>query len=401
MKIAELQKRENYDAELQHTIDSIIRIDREFYGDDIDDSKTIQWYCHPVFSVYVSKQFCKTGRQFLSNLYRYSPDRIKRYIQPVITTILSNAFVFEKSLKPAFVTPDLTDSDNVMWMPGNCRFRKFDFLKRTVRIYPKSGFSDESIHRELCFRTKIDGANFAHDWLLPIHKYDDSANAVKTFEEPIIDAIPINRIPGYRNNDDYIRAIEKILEQLHQFEEYENIGQGKAQKSMTASDYITWKQNQFHYYSDVLHERFPGISLANVTLRMSKAFDVVSSAKTIETAWTHGDFQPGNILISQNRQSDIFIADWEDVGIRAGIYDAMTYNLESRTRPDVYKRLQLFADDPSSFPMKVDCSPTLAAALWEIEEWIWLLESSARKGIIQIPLGLCRRFREIADIIRA
>ena len=404
MKIAELQKRENYDAELQHTIDSIIQTDQSFYGDDIDESRKIQWFCHPLFSVYVTKQFCTAGLMFLNHLYRYTPNRIKKYIQPLVTDILSQRWIFEKSLKPAFETPAIANPDDIMWMPGNCRFRKFDFSNRSVRVYPKSGLSDVPIHREIYFRselqlfkTELKRSESPCEFVLPLNKSFDPAKGIKTFEEPLIECIPINRIPGYSNNKQYIDRIETILHQLHQVRYNTELTEYMDNSPISAHDYIKLSQNLYNHYSKQLLSKFPGISLKNVDKRLSKAFDTISSEKKIDRGWTHGDFQPGNILVSTNQRNDIFIADWEDVGARACIYDAMTYNLESRTRPGVYQRLEQFVSHPSQFPLHINYEPHIAAAIWEIEEWIWLMESSSRDGIVQIPLGLCRRFREIAE----
>ena len=393
MKIAELQKRENYDAELQNTIDNIIQTDKSLYADDIDISGKIQWFCHPQFSVYVTKQFCSEGLKFLNHLYRFTPNRIKKYIQPFVTAILSQRNIFVKSLKPAFETPAIANADYIMWMPGNCRFRKFDFSKRTVRVYPKSGLSDVPIYREISFRTELQRTGNTCDFVLPLNKYFDPDKDIKTFEEPLISSIPINRIPGFNCNTRFIERIETILRQLHQF------GNSEVRtKDMPVKDYIRNAQELYHQYSKHLLLRFPGITLKNVDKRMARAFDILSSEKTIDTGWTHGDFQPGNILVSPDRSNDIFIADWEDVGQRAIVYDAMTYNLESRTCTGVYQRLEQFIANPSHFPLQVGCTPHIAAALWEIEEWLWLLESSSRDGIVQIPLGLCRRFKELAEI---
>ena len=398
MKIAELKKRENYDAELQHTIDHIILTDKSFYGDDIDETRTIQWYCHPIFSVYVTKQFCHAGLEFLNHLYRFTPNRVKKLIQPFVTDILSQAWVFGKSLQPAFETPAIANPDEIMWMPGNFRFRKFNFLNRTVRIYPKSGLSDVPIHREIAFRTALHHSDSPCDFVLPLNKSFDPANGIKTFEEPLIDGIPINRIPGFNSNKPYTDRIETMLRQLHPFKCNTALPDDMDTGSMSGSDYIKRAQSLYNHYSKQLLSRFPGVLLDNVNKRLSFAFDTISSEKEIDIGWTHGDFQPGNILVSRNQRNDIFITDWEDVGKRSIVYDAMTYNLESRSRPGVYQRLEQFKSNPSRFPLHVRCAPHIAAALWEIEEWIWLMESSSREGIVQIPMGLCQRFREIAQM---
>ena len=400
MKISELQIRENYNQTLPLTIERMIQIDRDFYRDDIDCNHTIQWYFHPVFSVYVTRGFCDAGRRFLKKQYGYAPNGIRKMIQPLAIQLLSVSFGFERMLQPAFKTTMVPHPEYMMIMPGNCRFRKFDFANRTVRVYPKAGFSDIPIHREISIRAELDSAKKPLDITLPLNKAQDPAKGYKTFEEPLIDATPINRIPGLAQDKRYIQQIETILTRLHQFKIYEETIDGTPKGLITSGDYIHHARNLYDCYSKELLERFPGILLDNVYQRIMRAFDIVSRESMVDTCWTHGDFQPGNILVYGDDPKDIILADWEDVGGRASVYDGMTYNLESRTKPGVYKRLDEYIKHPERFPLHVDCAPDVAAALWEIEEWLWLMESSSREGIVRMPLGLCRRFKETADVCK-
>ncbi len=75
--------------------------------------------------------------------------------------------------------------------------------------------------------------------------------------------------------------------------------------------------------------------------------------------------------------------------------------LRSRFAHGLYARVASFLQS-SRFCMdeniEIGVSSELAVALWAIEEWIWLMETSAREGIREIGAGLQAHFREIQKL---
>ena len=58
---------------------------------------------------------------------------------------------------------------------------------------------------------------------------------------------------------------------------------------------------------------------------------------SIDLVFTHGDFQPGNILCSED---DYWIIDWEYSGKRSIFYDALIFDLDCRSPKGLCNRLK-------------------------------------------------------------
>lgn len=372
MKIAELRAREKYDDILEETLKSIV-------GDGNADQ---QWYEHPFFSVYVTQGFCQDGIRFLQDQYRHTPHSMRRIIQGAAVELLGMRSVFERVIRPAFKLPAIENSSYCMWMPGNQRLRRFDFKQRVVSVYGKAGFSDEGLRREIDFRM---AHSERYEWILPILTLGKHG-----FDELLLDASGLDRVRNAKRRQIGFNRALAALNSLHQ---YEN-------KSVASSEYLEMKRLEFDYAKRQLQEKFMGISLERVERIWDLSAREISQVQKVELSLTHGDFQPGNVLIS-NHDDRIWLIDWEDVGVRASIYDLMTWGLRSRFPKGLYDRvhhyLQTFRFDGCS-EISVHYNARVAVALWAIEEWIWLMQSSSRKGISEMNSGLITHFKEIQQI---
>lgn len=177
---------------------------------------------------------------------------------------------------------------------------------------------------------------------------------------------------------------------LHQLQE-------KTRRSVSSAGYVAQTRELYRAARARLVGQFGGICTARIDDRMEKAWERIARASEVEVSLSHGDFQAGNLLMADGDARDrLFIVDWEDVGERAAVYDAMTFNLCTRTARDLRGRVEHFLKDPRRQPFPVEGDPKLALALWFVEDWIWLFGSSSRQGITSMPLGLCRRFENLS-----
>ena len=377
MKINELRERENYDENLMKTMRHCIQADKAL---GVRYTTPVQWYCHPFFSVYTTKNFCNDGRLFLRNQYLYTPKIMRRWIQAAAVEIMYQKKIYQQALKPAFEIEAPENADDIMWMPGNQRFRKFDFSQRTVRIYTKNGFSAEGILKEIDFRNQNARTR---SWIIPVLKYDNANGVV---EEPLLAAHPVNReFDEKRVRAAFDKALA-ALDELHTL----------AHQSIAVDEYIDIKRAEFADAKSRIMNKFHGICLDNVDAVFDKSVSVIRRVKQVDISLTHGDFQPGNILIPDENRDDVWLIDWEDLGVRASIYDMMTCLLQSRSPFGLKKRVRSFLRFPERCTVPLKIMPGIAVALWAIEEWIWLLQVSSRDGIDYLPAGLCQHFKEIS-----
>ena len=380
MKISELRARENYDENLEATIRSCLKSRAEqdsYHGNTgqgaVSGNALEAWYEHPWFSVYVTKNFCAEGRQYLRAQYRHAPKKWRRLIQAPIVDLMSMRNIFDGMIRPALALPVMKDSQYKMWMPGNHRFRLFDFKERIISVYPKSGFSLDGIQKEIRIRQQY-GSRFR--WMLPIIRASEDA-----FDEPLLNAVPMNRESSGKRVKEADKLVKEALHAFHQMDV----------KEERTDVYLGQKRGQFELFLERVHSRFSGLSLEYVRADWERAARVIERMASVRMSLTHGDFQPGNVLIKREGDIQIWLIDWEDADVRATVYDAMTWMLGSREHGgglDVCEQFDGMQDEIFS---DCECSREEALALWNIEEWNWILESSSRKGITRMPPLLMNR----------
>lgn len=381
MKLTELRARESLDARLEATLLGCIRMD-EALGDSRYDSEAGlgMWYEHPFFSVFVKKGFCEAGRLYLRAQYMYTPVRRRRLAQAAAVGLMSAGPIFDRSLKSGVRLPDGSDPQYQMWMIGNHRVRRFDFARNVVRVYPKAGFSDAGIRKEIAFRKEI-----SRDWACPL-----TALGENVFEEPLMDAVPFDRVPDEEKRDGALEAAVKAVAELN----------GIGRRQMSGADYMAERQDRYEKLKARMHDRFAGLDLSLVDEVFSRASSVIMRAMRVDVGMTHGDLQPGNVLVPNGSERGVCLIDWEDVGERASVYDVMTWRLESRRPNGLSERMRVFAASGDVAPFSLPCSADLALALWAVEEWLWLLEANSREGIEHVPQGLVMQFRELRKFLK-
>ncbi len=380
MKLSELRERENIDQILESSIRDAIETDRLIDGME-PGTKEVQLFEHPFFSVLVPRHFCKEGREYLCRQYSHSPQKKWQFFQLPAVSLMSQKHIFDSMLRPSVHLGNAAEDEHQMWMPGNHRIRKFDFARRIIRVYPKTGFSTEGMEKEIEIRQKY-ASQFA--WILPLTVHSQT-NAC--FDEPLLETVPINRLSKPSHQTKATTQASDALKALHQLH----------RESISSQSYIDIKHSQYAAAKERIHRHFPGLCFDNIEKILKKAADYILQIPSITLSMTHGDFQPGNVLVSQDSDEKIWIIDWEDAGIRASIYDPMTWILKSRAPQGIGQRILDFQCSPKATPFELPMEPKTAVALWVIEEWIWLFESSSRSGIEKLPMGISQHFMEIAS----
>lgn len=382
MKLSELRTRESLDERLEATLMACARRDASL-GEAVSEGTLERWYEHPFFSVFVRKGFCEAGRRYLRAQYQHSPDRKRRVLQAAAVGVMAVGPVFDRALKAGLMLPGYAQSTEQMWMIGNHRVRRFDFARRRVRVYPKVGFSPEGIRREIAVRSRLGGK-----WIQPILEVHEDV-----FEEPLLDAVPLDRVPDEVRRAEALDAAAEAIGWLNR----------KDSRELSGAVYIAARREAYEGLRARVYARFAGLDLSLVDEMFSRAEAVIRRAMRVEVGMTHGDFQPGNVLVSNSSASghEIWLIDWEDAGERATVYDVMTWHLQSRRPAGLSERGRSFLSRSDVGPFSLSCSAELAVAMWAVEEWLWLLEASSREGISRVPQGLGLQFRELSRFLKA
>lgn len=371
MKLSELRRREDIDGHLEGMLARC----------EDSNGERVELYEHPFFSVLVGRGFCREGRKFLARQYRHSPVMVRRLGQAAAVDMMSSGVLFERMLRRSCSVKCEGDLTKRMWQPGNQRVRMYDFGGRTIRTWTKEGFSEEGLKREVSLRKAYSGK---YEWMLPVR--DVAGVGCLCMEEGLLDAYGLVREPASRRRAWGERKAAEILGEVHSIEHREVRG----------SEYVEEKREAYKKAKAGMHARYGGVSFELVDACMSKAFDVVSRERRVDVSLTHGDFQPGNVLISSEGGDGMWLIDWEDAAVRASVYDAMTWHLKSRRPEGLRERVKSFMGDDEGSVFELGCGKEVGVSLWVIEEWIWLFETSVREGVERLPEGLVVHFRELS-----
>ena len=117
--------------------------------------------------------------------------------------------------------------------------------------------------------------------------------------------------------------------------------------------------------------------------------------REVRLSRSHGDFQPGNVLL--DGEGCLTLIDWEETDIRSSCYDAMVFSLSARFPSGLSGRVHAFLKDGASLPDELaifGLSRAELVSLWLCEDIIWRLTTSSRSGIRELPPEMAVYFRE-------
>ena len=336
MKISELKNREDIYYVLSETLKSYYshRYSKEIRVSLRENAHQCWHVCEALNSLHCSN-LGSLPRRFLSNEFRHTPiwyRKIPQYfLGKLITTSLLLGFVSKKAL---WVDPPLPDAQDSLIIPGNKRIRLFNFSRGKVKAIAKVGYDDSSIKKEISLRFRDDDGPF-----LPI---SDADNNGRWFEEPIVSGFSLPRCPPFSGKEKFEKEAVSIL----------FLWQEKSLTSHIPSLYIEKLAGSIKIKGETAKSLIPSfpIELLNTTIQNLKR--KAMTCDTVELVFSHGDFQPGNVLVDKTNNKT-WIIDWEYSSIRSRYYDFFVWYLFSRYPSGLKKRFVNFY----KYGAKNSCGP--------------------------------------------
>jgi hypothetical protein len=386
MRVSEMRAREDYDRILRDTLTRGWSLQ---FGERVTVSAVSAgtagqaWRHHELLGAYCVARPSVQVRRFLRDWFRHTRVKGRALAQWLVGTAMASglglALVWGKGFR---TSPALPDARRRLVLPGNQRIRVFDFGAGTVRAMLKVGSADGAIRNELAIR----GAK-AKGPFPPITAGDASAG---WFEEPIIEGYALPRVPPRFDEE---RLAERAAVALDEWS-------GLTVRSVDAGDHAESLRGEIRGALDATPEG--GDAWREVVTGAAWLADVASKAGTVELARVHGDFQPGNVLVSPNGQ-DVTIVDWEHSAIRFRPYDRFVFGLASRTGGRISARLEAFVGGhgPSTlkgFPRDRSYR-SAAAAMFVLEDLLWFARESAAGPYRRASGGLFNYRNELASIM--
>jgi hypothetical protein len=212
----------------------------------------------------------------------------------------------------------------------------------------KSGFPIQFLEREIAARRQ------ATQLGLPVPPLRSVARNGSWFCESYVCGVPVNRVADRQAALAAVTAILRDLTHLNiQTLAQETVGSYLAQLDRRIQTLID--NNQLLSVPEKLRLTTCVAILAAHARRFSVAVD-----HCIQTALTHGDLQPANLLVSEETT---WLIDWEYADRRQSGYDILVYNLRSRSPEQLAQRLWRFVDEG------LDSKATLGDMDWPGTPW--------------------------------
>ena len=257
---------------------------------------------------------CNIDRDQLKDLvseFKYHKNCYRHILQTLYVYLAVRA-PFENFLSPEKISVLVPQkhSGNWIFIPGNHSIRIIDMGTNSSRVFSKTGFNPEFIQSDA--KTRM-----SYPWLL---SPDVIAMGNGWFHEKRVAGLPLDRLPNKSIAD------KKFLEATQQLAKLYD----ESSKSLLTVNYVNQLCEEIFSLlkvelSLVTQEKKRFISSLVINLRAILVENMGSRYVTIVR--THGDFQPGNILCSDEK---IWIIDWEYSSSRSIFYDALVFDLKCR-----------------------------------------------------------------------
>ena len=106
------------------------------------------------------------------------------------------------------------------------------------------------------------------------------------------------------------------------------------------NNYVNILRKDFDFAIDNL----PPVYKSEDKQKIIMLFDEISrsiTAKKINLAVTHGDFQPANIIIDSNQNNRSYVIDWEYSKQRFFLYDILVFEVQARKTIGLAERIKM------------------------------------------------------------
>ena len=244
------------------------------------------------------------------------------------------------------VSLPIPNTETKLIVGGNHKIRILDHREGLAYAVLKEGFDPVFMQRELETRRLVE----QYGVLVP--PLEEVGKDGYWFSERYVSGTPTNRLADASVAQ---QALEDATQSLH-------LLLNATMREESVSEYAGQlaERARWHILANHLLSKNQKESLKQTVEDLIGRIDALLPATEnhIVTAVTHGDFQPANILVNEDR---VWLIDWEYSSRRQAGYDAFVYGLRSRFPKGLSKRIQKLEQEEleSEFLLVVDNWPGL------------------------------------------
>jgi len=293
------------------------------------------------------------------------------------------------------VTPPLPQAGQKLIVPGNHKIRILDYRQGTAVSLLKAGFPQAFMENE------IEAYRVALQCALPVPEMLAIDPDGGWFVQRYLCGTPLNRLPSpeleRRTRQQafvHLRRLAEMTARIQPVGEYLDSLLGRIRLRIDDAHLLSpAEKRDWHALSQALHRRI----------------EPEQRVKDLTLAFTHGDFQPANLLSQDDR---LWIIDWEYSAERQAGYDALVFLLASRNPAGLGKRLARFAsaglnqgqlsllEGWPGFDLTSQPSRRLHAHIFALEEIALRLEENANPLYIRPNPGLRQLGQELGTWLK-
>lgn len=328
MKISLLKERENFDDIFKRSLSKFLK-SRYHWEGNLDFSfipNTKKFIVNDLLNILYPASLSRDKLGPLTMEFSWNRNPIKSLLQKIYI-FLAVRYPLERVLSSSafYITDKEGVLDDIVIIPGNHSIRLVDTNKNICTVICKDGFDKSLLIKDA--KARIDNCNLNVPNVIELNSQGG------WYTEERVIGLPLNRL-----NDERVK--------------YSTLAKCRNDLRLLYSSSLIKVQFGF-YVQNVLAEIFETITYLELSLDSEITDSLRSTARSISSkltkytddefsvCTTHGDFQPANILCSED---DFWIIDWEYSKQRSLFYDALVFDLETRFSPQLAIRLKNLFD---------------------------------------------------------
>lgn len=386
MRIAEMKSREDFQGILVRTLERGLSIQRQTTVkiEPLGTAAAGQvFYQQDLLNGIFAANPSTAVRRFLADGFKYTPRRRRKIPQYILATALCTRLGLRLSSTAVFsINPAEDCPEDLLICPGNQRVRLFNFRSGRTRVLLKDGFSARTMLTEIHVRAAGEGP------FLGLTDWDHSGEGL-WFEEDIIDGFCLPRCPPWAAATAHeATAVRDLQLWLHE-----------RRSTVPATDYCAELSQRLEQAWHEVERLYPDVVLPGRGWHRRLLGQAMSLGQVV-VSQSHGDFQPGNIMVDTEHRR-VLLIDWEHSATRSMDYDLLVFGLHTRQSSGLADRLLALLSG-AELPQGVgtgaldlvrrrdeELRPRVALML--AEDLLWYLCESTAGAYRTLPEGL-RRF---------
>lgn len=242
--------------------------------------------------------------------------------------------------------------ENIYIMPGNMKLKIFDLSQHMVISLLKDGYDTDALKKECAVRLHP-------QWFFIPSLVTEGDNQCR---EKILDGCTLDRLPRAERSAADVK-VRRIITDV----------QRKDREIVSGAE----------YGHDLYRQILSDLSLLQCDDSIKFAIETVAAYLTeqvqgdITIAFSHGDFQKGNLLACTD--GNVYVLDWDTHARRSLGYDILTYFYSLHYRNDWWMRIDHFLQDEQWETLAAHYYDGLAdkhtvLAVYLLEDILWTLQ---------------------------